>query len=319
MSALSRSALQRHWQHDAREESQLTGLAAHQPAARCSRAGGSEPAAAAAAAVGAAGCSHGQRRRCCSTLSHLISLLPGERHSKPRALPSSPTKIPPLHLLPGSRAMLTSYLAPVGVAALQRLGPLLGVAAARAAQCRGATTMPHAAAASRPEGVDSWYTGAGHARRAWPPPPPPPVPVTNLGCQRRLLSRRAQRSCTAVRMEERLESPATRHGEVRRTAWARTQASCRCQGCACHSAVPRGCMLSLRCCQHVPRRTPSLSRTTPASGLSTCCRSTGGCLIQCCVLGPSAASPGHSCTSRHEQALDVLTTPVLVIPPTRPA
>lgn len=160
-------------------------------------------------------------RRCCSTLSHLIPLLPGVRQRKPRALPSSPTKNPRLHLLPGSRTMLTSYLAPVGVAALQRLGPLLGVAAARAAQCRGATTMPHAAAASRPEGVDSWYTGAGHARRGWAPPTPPtPVLFTNAGCQRCLLSRPAERSCTAVRMEERLESPATRHGEVRRTAWA---------------------------------------------------------------------------------------------------
>lgn len=64
--------------------------------------------------------------------------------------------------------MLTSSLAPFGVAALQRLGPLLPVAAqavaARVAQFRGASTMPHAAAAARKE-AESWYTGARVARQ----------------------------------------------------------------------------------------------------------------------------------------------------------
>ncbi len=213
---------------------------------------GSSALAAAAAAAAVAATAMAQQgvlvpaRRCSPTYPQSLWYMPALLQSHPTTSQGPPTLNPARARSPLA-PMLTSSLAPFGVAALQRLGPLLPVAAqavaARVAQCRGASTMPHAAAAARKE-AESWYTGARVAdagrrpkrrrrrRRS-----------TNVGCKRSALG--PSTPCHAVRMEERLESPATRHGEVRLLLSAahasfrrNSTADCRAMACNAAAALP---------------------------------------------------------------------------------
>ena len=125
------------------------------------------------------------------------------------------------------------------------------------------------------------------AGRALPPPLPGQARSTFLFIAR--AKARPPTCCPAVRMEERLESPATRHGEVRRPRVvfmpSMPPAQDRCL--ECHAVPQRVSADAPFMLRTNPKlcRTPSLSRTTPASALSTCCRSTGALASCSCSWG----------------------------------